>query len=325
MDIEITYNPYITKTEISIDGTRVDGEFGALFPVRNFPMQCWLGKNGSWPGCAATLAAVARGRKFSLQFYGRTEDYADFHKQMSAYQWNRNQLQAIMHEGRFETEVTADRVNKICDKIEKVWRTPYKGSGSNHANKVIVSINKYMEQIRSVAHYIELTDSNLYSQREFVKSNNWLCVIPYNHDNDEAVRFADSCRSMRRCAESIVFYEERDGGRTYFAIDAEREKVEMSEAEFHRLWDKYGRPFELGTKIANADLLLRKFLEIASSEENLKKELSMMKQCMMKQSVIEGDDTDDAEYERLLDCTKWIRANKEEIMAIESLIANVWE
>lgn len=323
MDIEITYNPYITKTEISIDGTRVDGEYGALFPVRNFPMQCWLSKNGSWPGGAATIAAVARGSAFKLRFLGRNEDYADFYKGITSYQWGHSQLQDITHEVRFATDDISARVDEICSTIVRTWDKPYIGTQSKKDNRIISTICENVSCIKNADEVLVLQSDNLIGQRDVVKENNQLCLVPCSKSNScEAVRFVDACRSMKRCAESIVFFEQVNGEKSFFGIDSDRQIEELSSEQVELLRVKYGCPYRVFLRLSAARTVSQGYGEIVSSETALRKELSIM-----KQSSAEGDlpdDTDDSDYERILSCAKWIKENKERIAVLQSLIAKVW-
>lgn len=79
MKTEIYYDPVKPETRVSIDGAWVskDNIYGFLFPVRNYLLQTWLEKCGSWQGLKRQLTDFARGDKIELIFTGRETDFND--------------------------------------------------------------------------------------------------------------------------------------------------------------------------------------------------------------------------------------------------------
>ncbi len=316
MEIAITYNPYIPKTEISIDGVNIEGEYGALFPVRNLPLQCWLGKNGSWPGCAETLAAIVRGSKFRIRFSGRKTDFDDFHQRISEYKWNEEQLQEIGLEECFEASITEKRVIKISNLILNTWNKPYRGIGVQRDKLLISAVYDNLKEMKGATDCIEMNSTDYSSLRDRIKQNNWLCIITYeSKDLGDAIRLMSTCHSMKRCSESIVFMEIRNGKPLYFTIDYAQQRKAISDQEMSFLRRKYGYPYKVNTIINHAALIIQNLVDICGLEIEVKEELEMLKL---------SDDVDDSEYNRVADCARWIRLNKDRIQEAETLIASIW-
>ncbi len=79
VNININYDPVKPETCVSINGALVstDNIYGFLYPVRNYLLQTWLEKFGSWQGLKYQLTDFARGDRIRLIFTGRETDFND--------------------------------------------------------------------------------------------------------------------------------------------------------------------------------------------------------------------------------------------------------
>lgn len=109
MKVEIRYNPAKVSTRVVINGVenKEDDVYDLIFPVKNYPMQSWLYKNGSWTGIAKNFSDIARGDDLLMVFTGRTIDYEDFRTAIYSYNWF--QKVDIIHE---EQEVDYSNILK---------------------------------------------------------------------------------------------------------------------------------------------------------------------------------------------------------------------
>ena len=53
--VQITYNPYLVKTEILINGKIIEDKFSPLMYVNNKRLQEWIEPKGSWQGIFKAL------------------------------------------------------------------------------------------------------------------------------------------------------------------------------------------------------------------------------------------------------------------------------
>ena len=212
MKIEIIYNPYLIQTDVMIDGKPVDDAYSALFPVRNYPLQSWLDKNGSWAGCGATFAAIARGEKLSILFHGRQEDFDDFQERIYAYPWEKEQIEAIQYEPAFQYKTIRGALDNIFELLKTL--DSYHGDGSHRDESLIKRVNLARRKWDEARDIVEINNPLETDQKELLKNDNNLCVMECEKTALETrYKTLDYfCRGMRRCPESLVFSESDEGG-----------------------------------------------------------------------------------------------------------------
>ncbi|MCD8151277.1 MAG: dynamin family protein [Clostridiales bacterium] len=75
--VEITYNPYVVKTDIIINGRKPDDSFSPLMYVMNKRLQEWIEPKGSWEGIFSTLRNSTGDSDLELVFTGTFGDFED--------------------------------------------------------------------------------------------------------------------------------------------------------------------------------------------------------------------------------------------------------
>ena len=322
MKIEIIYNPYLIQTDVMIDGKPVDDAYSALFPVRNYPLQSWLDKNGSWAGCGATFAAIARGEKLSILFHGRQEDFDDFQERIYAYPWEKEQIEAIQYEPAFQYKTIRGALDNIFELLKTL--DSYHGDGSHRDESLIKRVNLARRKWDEARDIVEINNPLETDQKELLKNDNNLCVMECEKTALETrYKTLDYfCRGMRRCPESLVFSESDEGGvhsRRYFNLTSDYQKKYLSESDFSLLRRKYGAPYQIRLRLEAIRDIMDSFRAVISMREQFQKELREM-----KAEIMDGVELSDGEYERTAACIQWIRKNEPVIEQVDALLNNLW-
>lgn len=89
MKIEIKYNPAAIYTSAAINGVlnKENDIYNFIFPVKSYPLQCWINKHGSWAGIARNISDISRGDDLNIVFTGRKIDFDDFKLAIDNYGW----------------------------------------------------------------------------------------------------------------------------------------------------------------------------------------------------------------------------------------------
>jgi hypothetical protein len=90
MKVEIRYNPAAVNTDAAINEVKNDENdiYSFIFPVKNYPLQCWINKNSSWAGISKSISDISRGDDLNIVFDGRRVDFLDFKYAIDNYEWS---------------------------------------------------------------------------------------------------------------------------------------------------------------------------------------------------------------------------------------------
>jgi hypothetical protein len=75
--VQISYNPYTVKTEVSINGKAIEDKFSPLMYVYNKRLQEWIEPKGSWVGIFKALRTGTGDSKIEIEFTGTFNDFED--------------------------------------------------------------------------------------------------------------------------------------------------------------------------------------------------------------------------------------------------------
>lgn len=77
--VQITYNPYLVKTEILINGKIIEDKFSPLMYVNNKRLQEWIEPKGSWQGIYKALRDSTGESQIHIDFIGTFGDFDDLY------------------------------------------------------------------------------------------------------------------------------------------------------------------------------------------------------------------------------------------------------
>lgn len=77
MRVDIVYNPYLVKTDISINGKTVEDSKSPLTYIKEKRLQEWIEPKGSWQGFFQTLRSNLGDRSVEINFHGTNGDFDD--------------------------------------------------------------------------------------------------------------------------------------------------------------------------------------------------------------------------------------------------------
>ena len=75
--VQISYNPYLVKTEILINEKAIEDKFSPLMYVNNKRLQEWIEPKGSWPGIFTALRESTGESQIHIDFIGTFGDFDD--------------------------------------------------------------------------------------------------------------------------------------------------------------------------------------------------------------------------------------------------------
>ena len=77
LNVQITYNPYLVRTDILINGKAIEDRFSPLMYVSNKRLQEWIEPKGSWQGIFKSLRTSIGEKQVHIDFVGTFGDYDD--------------------------------------------------------------------------------------------------------------------------------------------------------------------------------------------------------------------------------------------------------
>ncbi len=121
MRIDIRYDPATIHTQAAINGVVSDKKdiYSFIFPVKDYPLQCWIYKNGSWRGIAKYMKDIARGEDLEIVFEGRNLDFVDFKSVIEGDFWQQ-EVKLTFVEKTLEYEEAAKILQKALAELELI-------------------------------------------------------------------------------------------------------------------------------------------------------------------------------------------------------------
>lgn len=117
-EIRIYYNPYMLRTDITIDGAGVDDT--SLIYVKDKRLQEWIEPRGQWEGIFQEIRKVCNERTIKLVFYGTSYDYDDMLYASKRYGEDIFDEIILEHENK-DSANSGDQNNKI-EELKKLYQ-----------------------------------------------------------------------------------------------------------------------------------------------------------------------------------------------------------
>ena len=163
----------------------------------------------------------------------------------------------------------------------------------------------------------DIKDANT---RNMIKHSSDLCFISCDdEDFGELTKLVARSCSMYRCLDSMVLKLESEQDESYCILDKDCQAIFLSEESLAELSEKYAVPPKINLTISILNKLLASYQKILEQEAQVRKEINLI-----KQSNLDSEDFDEDEYNRYLDCSKWIKKNKDKIIQIQSAFDLMW-
>lgn len=77
VNVQISYNPYIVKTSLLLNGKTIEDKVSPLTYVINKRLQEWIEPKGSWPGVFKALRTSTGEKQITIEFIGTFGDFED--------------------------------------------------------------------------------------------------------------------------------------------------------------------------------------------------------------------------------------------------------
>lgn len=324
MKIALHYDPVRPETSLCINEREIHKRdvYGFLYPVRSCLLQAWLPKSGSWSGLRSQLEELARGEELEVSFYGRTVDGEDLRASLEGME----QLTLRLH--------PVDRVGQAEEMLEQVQ----KGIVRVLAEPVVIEYDEKGERRKNAEELFGETARYMQQKLEAPPCPDWLYTVENEADFAACAQSEGSCvvleeafldsleklhrvgeltRSMRRGPDMVWCRLETEQRRRDFAYYA----AQFPGLEIHlltgdqavwqkELYEKFGRPYQLRSRLQQTRMLLEGLEAICGREQELR-----MRQKQLAEECKKGPVTP-ALLRGQQDCTqklRWITAKRGEI------------
>lgn len=324
MKIEIKYNPATVFTSAAINGVlnNENDIYNFIFPVKNYPLECWINKNGSWAGIARNISDISRGDDLNIVFTGRKVDFEDFKSAIDNYEWVQRVDVCFIEHGSDYCKLlellleAAEQIQKInfngcmtwdilrkCDALKKVFmkRKPFV--------KEIYTANELTAIIPEQGYTYVVYDTALESFSDLEK----LFRLP---------------TSMLVPADSIICIfkekEKMENFKSYASALNSKIVFSCDKKNIERIYKKYSEPVEVQYVF---DILEKIYnnLKKLQSEEDINDRLTKLN---MNVNAF-NDDTFEEKREELICEKKWLKENNNNITSFIEAMGKVdkpfWE
>jgi hypothetical protein len=308
MKIEIKYNPSAVYTSAVINGVlnKENDMYNFIFPVKKYPLQCWINKNGSWAGIASNIRDISRGDDLNIIFTGRKIDYEDFKGAIDNYGWIQK-VDVSFIERVSDYERLLKLLHEASVKLEKI----------NFSDCSTWDIIKRCEALKK----------SFMEKKTFVKEiynkNELAAIIPelgYTYVvHDTALEaFSDFEKLLRLPASMLVpadsiicIFKAKDkmeNFKSYASALNSQIRFSLKEEETQKIYKKYSEP-------AKVQYIFDIFEEIYGSLKKLQTEEDLNDRLVKLNMNAKAfdDDTFEKKREELIGGKKWIKENKDNI------------
>ena len=305
MRIDIKYDPATVHTEATINGIVNDKKdiYSFIFPVKDYPLQCWIHKNGSWKGITKYINDIARGDDLEVVFQGRKVDFEDFKGVIEEYSWQQD-LKVKFAEKVLEYEKAAETLQMTSEELELLDFDSV--SGIDNITKCIQLKNR-IKQIEPYKREIHNIDKIFDTEPK----RGYTYLV-----HEEALRSFDDMEKLVRLYQTMMV--PADGILCWFH-DLEKMKNYKSYGEamncqvccsdeindFEQVYEKYSKPVAVYELYLLHHQIL-KTVEKFQSEADIQYRIDELKKYVM-------DEATEKKREELIHYKKWILKNQNNI------------
>ncbi len=298
MRIDIGYDPAAVHTDAAINGIVSDNKdiYSFIFPVKDYPLQCWIYKNGSWKGIAKYISDIARGDDLEIVFQGRELDFKDFKKIIDEYPWQQ-ELKITFAEKAVEYGKAEKMLQTASAELELLEFAPVPGIDTIakciQLKNRLAQIGEYKREIHNIDKIFDTEPERGYTylvheealksfedieklvrlyQTMMVPADGILCLF---HDTVKLQKFKSYAEAMNCqvcCSEEI--------------------------SDFEHVYEKYSKPVAV-YELYRIHHQLWKTVEKLQSEEDIQYRIDELKNYVM-------DEATERKREELIRYKKWL-------------------
>jgi hypothetical protein len=305
MRIDIRYDPATIHTEATINGIVSDKKdiYSFIFPVKDYPLQCWIYKNGSWKGITKYMKDIARGEDLEIVFHGRKLDFTDFKSVIDEDSWQQD-VKVTFVEKTLEYEEAAKVLQKASAELELVHF--YSAPKIDNITKCI-QLKIQLEQMetykREIHNLDRLFDTEPRSGCTYLVHEKALKSF---EDIDKLVRLY---QTMLIPADGILcLFRDPEKLQNFKAYaDAMNCQVYCTDEinDFEQIYEKYSKPVAV-YELYRLHLQIQKAFEKLQSETDIQDRIDELKQYVM-------DKATEMKRDELIHYKKWIVKQQDNI------------
>lgn len=318
MKIEIKYNPAAVYTNAAINGVlnNENDIYNFLFPVKNYPFQCWLNKNGSWAGIARNIKDISRGDDLDIIFTGRKIDFEDLKAAIDNYEWAQK-VQVSFVEQKSDYGKLLELLQEAFEQVKKI----------NFNEHITWDILKKCDALKKSFMEKKTFVKEIYNVKELagiIPEQGYTYVV---HDTslesfDDFEKLLRLPSSMLVPADSIICIfkekEKMENFKSYASALDSQIIFSLSRDSIEKIYNKYSEPVEVQYVFDTLQKIYNNLNKL-QSEEDINDRIIKLNMNVNAYN----DDSFEAKREELIGEKKWLKENKNNITSFIEAIKKV--